>query len=310
MLFVSFQTPVELTNTISCSIIVSCFKMTYIKFVLLFILMMLDRCGTIPSSMRGTLRVEKYKETPAIKGMEGTWRLSLSSTDRQQQDAVNQENETNNDLLLSFFPDSTFTEIGQNGEYESGKWSYTESLNSLSVIYQDRTEKYKVSFSREDNGLRIINLISGDGKTRSLAGFGKRMEKFREDPFYQDNNLWRIKPTQPETDQQINVRLSRFILHSAYIFNAADVRKQQLISWEFSKGILKIYNAGIGVLPKNQIPQSWINSFHSKEDASKAREMLENYLFKSRYKGSATGNWLRDDYNILISIYNGLQKPV
>jgi hypothetical protein len=278
--------------------------MTYIKFVLLFILMMLDRCGIIPSSMRGPLSVEKRKEIPARKGLDGTWRLSRDSV------SIGAENKVSNDLLLAFFPDSTFTEVGENGEYENGKWSYARSTKALSIIYQNRTENYQVAFSQEGSGLRVVDLFSPEGETLSLGGFGRNMEKFHEDPFYPANNLWRVKPAQSETNQQIKARLGKFILHSAYIFNAATVRRQQLVSWEFSNGILRIYKAGIGVVPANRVPQSWINCFYSQEDAMKARDMLEDYLLSSPYKGQPTGNWLRDDYNILISIYNGLQKSV
>lgn len=290
--------------------------MTYIKLIFLIILMMLDRCGIIRHTrQREIAGVEKT--APVNHNLNGSWRLadvevtqitvsSLPDSLTGEADKIEKEK----DFLLSFFPDSSFTEVWENGNYIAGKWKYVKMDSSISMVYPDETKSYKLSFNRDKNGLREVTLESATGKNLALAGFGKSMEKYQDDPFYPANNAWREKPSQPENDKQIRSRLTGYITHSAYLLNAADIRRQQIISWEFSKGIIKIYNAGIGLVPQDQIPEAWINSFYSPSDAMKAYAMFDDYLRTTSYKGSATGNWVKDDYAILVSILEGLKKRV
>lgn len=42
------------------------------------------------------------------------------------------------------------------------------------------------------------------------------------------------------------------------------------------------------------------------EEAAAAYQVYESYLRKNSYRGGGTGDWVEDDYNILLSIYAGL----
>ena len=273
-------------------------------------MVMMDRCGIItPISRRNVIDVDTVRTESNIPNtLHGSWRLDHAETGKITVNRSPDSLAKAEDKLLSFFTDSTFSEVNVNGDYGTGKWELTDADSSLVMNYGIRSEQYKVHFNRAGNGLREIELASVSGKSLSLAGFGKSMEKFRDDPFYPANNIWRKKPARPESEKQIRDRLLRYISHNARLLNAAYIRKQQILSWEFSKGIIKIYNGGIGLVGREQIPQVWIDSFYSKEDALTAYEMIDNYLRTTSYKGKATGNWVKDDYLILVSIFEGLKR--
>ncbi len=78
------------------------------------------------------------------------------------------------------------------------------------------------------------------------------------------------------------------------------------MSFEYSQGPIKIYNGGIGIHPYDIVPQSWKDSFYNEEEAITTYRLYESYLRKNDYRGGGTGNWVEDDYNILLSIYAGL----
>ncbi|TDE15389.1 hypothetical protein [Dyadobacter psychrotolerans] len=277
--------------------------MTYIKLIFLFILMMMDRCGIISKKViRSNSRSEFIDNQPIT--IDGSWRLSdmTDSLDGKQKE----KSQIQEAKLLSFFPDSTFTELKSSGLYTTGKWRFTESDSALTMFYNNTTNHFKVSPDRDQSGLRWLRLASEKEKL-AYGGFGRSMSQYRQDPFYLANNLWRNKPFQAETKSQIRNRLTAYLDHSLLLMKAAVSRRQQILSWEFSKGILKIYASGIGVVPEEQIPESWIDSFHSKKDALMAYAMLKEYLLTTSYKGSATGNWLQDDCDILQTIVQGIK---
>jgi hypothetical protein len=51
------------------------------------------------------------------------------------------------------------------------------------------------------------------------------------------------------------------------------------------------------------LPASWKNIFFNETNALEAYKHYYNYLDTSNYAGAATGKWVEDDYNILLSTY-------
>ena len=80
-----------------------------------------------------------------------------------------------------------------------------------------------------------------------------------------------------------------------------------VVSFVFSRALINIYNGGIGVVSTTQLPDEWIKTFYSREQAMEAYDIFENYLGSTSYRAASTGNWIEDDYNILLSIYAGLK---
>ena len=144
--------------------------------------MMLDRCGIIRHTpQRDIAGIERI--APVNHSLNGSWRLAdveiSQITVNRMPDSLIGENvkiEKDKDLLLSFFPDSSFTEVWENGEYIVGKWKYMKADTSISMIYPDEIKNYKLLFNRGKNGLREVTLESSTGKNLALAGFGKSMD--------------------------------------------------------------------------------------------------------------------------------------
>ena len=235
----------------------------------------------------------------------GTWRLvDYDFQNTEQVSAANGQDQ----LLISFFPDSSFTRIHNKGAYSFGRYSYDEQDQSLLLTTNRSTEEIRVISKTTPAGRQQLIFEFAPGQALSLAQYGEEMDKFREDPFSVANNAWRIRPDSTENRKQILERLINYVGHNASILRAGYIREQDYISWEFTKGIIKVYNVGIGIVPKNQVPQAWIDSFHSKEDAMTGYAIFENYLRNGKHTKHNSGNWLKDDYQILADIRDGLRS--
>jgi hypothetical protein len=282
--------------------------MTYLKLIFLFILVLLDRCGIVTRTDRYVSSESQEVRTINASPI-GTWRLNDADDGSKDSLASVKENYTPTETatIISFFPDSTFTEFKSDGGYVAAKWKPDSSGSSLTIIKEGKVVRYDTFFGNESNGLRIMTLINGENEPLAHSGFGKGLDVYKDDPFHSVNNNWRLKPKQPETKQEVLARLRGYVLHSALLLKAAHTRKQQLISWEFSHGIIKIYKSGIGLIPREAIPEIWIDSFHSREEALLAYAILEDFLITTKYDAQATGNWVVDDYNILINTYERLK---
>ena len=131
----------------------------------------------------------------------------------------------------------------------------------------------------------------------------------KSDPFYADNNQWRMRPSHREDSMAITARLTNYFKHLALVLKAAKDNKQDVVSFQFSQGPVKIYNGGIGIHPYSIIPANWKNTFYDEKDAYVAYRIFEKYLETSgSYKGAASGDWVQDDYNILLVIYSDISQ--
>ncbi|WP_031527236.1 hypothetical protein [Dyadobacter crusticola] len=293
--------------------------MTLIKLIFLFVLiMMMQYRGIIyrtgkKNTARDELRAIRESILPKSANMNGSWRMyGVNKTDPSViipgDKGVDNTPFSEKELFISFFPDGNFTQIRDNADYNVGKWSYDSSSQSVFLTSERMTQEVGVQFRMAEGGIRVMNFSFNPTEGMLLMEFAKPVVPFREDPFYPENNTWRIKPAKSENDAEIRARLRNYLLHNAYILKAAKSREQDNVSWEFSEGIIKIYNPGIGIVKVDKIPASWIDGFYSKDEALKAYRLFEQQLKFTRHKGGGKGNWVEQNYNILYDIYQGMGK--
>lgn len=294
--------------------------MTFLKLFILFVMItMMQHHGIIyRTGSKRTARQQREVREDRIKpkpvNMLGTWRISGVSTtnpgvvEPDGRPVRQYEPGGKHNMLISFFPDSTFTRVGTEGEYATGKWDFDTSAHTIFLTSNRKTEEIGVFFSYADNGMRLINFEFSPNESVSLIEYGHKLLRFQDDPYFGKNNWWRVKPARSESEAQIRARLLNYLAHTASILSSAQVREQDYISMEFSQGIVKLYNVGVGVVKKEKIPVTWLSSFYSTAEAHKAYHMFEDYLFTAKHKQYKTGNWVRDDHHILVDIHNGMKR--
>ena len=221
----------------------------------------------------------------------GSWRLSeIIAFDKENSDLDKLAREMAGRELMAegfvifFFPDSMLTEL--NGYSTSHKkWSFVENKKinygttnlTIEKIEQIKSRTY-LTATYHDEATSIQSEFKFVKETEPL-------EDFKSDPFYPTNNKWRERPKAKETNEEIRARLLNYILHYAYILNAAHERDNNVVSFAHSMGLIQVFRGGIGRIPKNRIEQSWIDCFFDEEDAMKAFYLFSSYLRKGVYKG-------------------------
>jgi hypothetical protein len=291
--------------------------MTPVKLIVLFIIItMMQHHGIIyRTGKRNPVRLgrDALKDAvlPRSGNFNGSWRLTeVNDSDPSMTGQAHvefQKPPKNQDLMMSFFQDGTFTQIKGDGAYSFGKWSYDSLSESVFLTSNKKTEEIRAAFGIGINGLRMLTFEFSQDNSMSLIENARKTDRYKDDPFYFENNKWRLKPLENENERQIRDRLKNYILHNIFILKAANAREQVYVSKDFSEGIIKFYNVGIGVVERKKISQSWIDSFYSRENAMVAYGIFEDYLRYGDHKKHVTGDWVRDDSNILTDIHNGLK---
>ncbi len=255
----------------------------------------------------------KKEEDLLVDQIIGSWRLAeVIAYDRENNDVDKTVKSMlgnqliSNGYVLHFFPDSSFTEI-DGYKANLGKWASLNNQMIRTKHFNLTIKEFQKSTSREFLILDINHRGENLKSTLKFVKEGKSLEDFTTDPFYPDHNLWRIPPEEKESEEEIQQRLLNYILHYAYILKASEEREHQTVSFSHSLGLIQVFRGGIGRVPKNRIKQEWINCFYDEDDAMKAYALFSSYLKKGVYKGGTTGNWVKDDFEILLHIYQQIK---
>lgn len=212
--------------------------------------------------------------------------------------------------ILSFFKDGTYTELKGQTSYNTGKYNYKEKNGTLQFLVPGKRQtsaEVKFETSKKDNPVLVLK----NSQQSLVLKFIKTAETktdFHDLPFYAENNQWRVKPAAPENEEQQTARLMNYLKHVALILKSAKEEKQDVVSFAFSQGPIRIYNGGIGIHSYEIVPATWKQSYYNEADALSAYHLYEHYLRTNSYRGSGTGDWVEDDYNILLSIYGDFQR--
>lgn len=265
--------------------------------VLLFVLC---NCGGKEKQMEqevlGIWRLASYENPENTKPNEADPLLAEASKLEKAKDGI----------VLSIFPDHQFTILKGEGEYEYGKWSYDKSSQKINFQSNLSKQKFEIELSFIEDSIPQIALKHQKEKYTYYQE-AKLLKNFKEEPFHPSNNRWRIKASHEESKQEIIDRLGEYFKHMAYLLKAADERNLKVISFEYSMGIIRIYNGGIGIVPVENIPQIWKDTYYSEDQVKLAHFLYEFYLDNFKYNGAGTGDWVKDDYTIMLNIYNDLK---
>ena len=259
------------------------------------------------SSCTSTEKLDKNK-------IIGSWKLSELTTHDKESLAMYEQMESkfesapsSKEVVLHFYPDSSYSEV-EGHKAKCGTWSYLNEKELKFGDYRLAIEEFEQEKSKNSLIVSIRNEKDNIESELRLVEEVEKLKDYKTDPFYPDNNKWRQRPTRKETNEQIRARLLNYVLHNAYILNAAHERNLNTVSFAHSKGIIKIFQGGIGVYPENNINKSWISCFYDEEDAMKAFYLFSSYLDRGVYRAESTGDWVKDDYEILMTLHSQIQE--
>jgi hypothetical protein len=255
-----------------------------------------------------------FKESKEENALEGNWQLyditSKNEDDLDFSTTANLKKQVKDGSILNFYSDNTYSEIDGAGIFKNGKWGLKEDNSFYMVDPELKARSAGIKTENNQKNKKIKSLqIESSGFTYKYIKVRPPLKIDKDDPFYVANNQWRKKSTTPETKIELYHKMSGYFKHLALVLKAAKELNQEIISFEYSKGPVKIYNGAIGIYPFNVVPQEWKNTFYDESGAFAAYTLFENYLRTNNYKGAGVGNWIEDDYNILLSIYADFMKP-
>lgn len=201
--------------------------------------------------------------------------------------------------------DSTYIRNPRN-LLEYGRWRFDDATKII-VLQRSSGEKtqYKIGGLAAKELVVVKKGESNDAKLQFVS-CGKRYSNSSNDPYHISNNLWRVAPKKAETDAAIKQRLKNFVRFHILFYKDNLAKDEKTISFYGFPTCVKWYAGGIFILKERDLPNNWIQCFYNKEQAQKARLMMEEVVNKKYHWRKGNISWVIKNLNVLEQMYEQL----
>ncbi|MBN9300049.1 MAG: hypothetical protein J0I41_23810 [Filimonas sp.] len=208
----------------------------------------------------------------------------------------------------SFIPvPSSFIDIQEDGNYaayfssfDNGKWSLING-KELKLVNSAGKEQVFVITKQEND---VLGLSPQTGVDYTFSGMDNHFADAGSNPYSKENNLWLVKASHKESDEELKARLCNHLQFWEVYFKWA--RKQKLTTLTV-RGLttpIKMYGNGFALYAYNELPKTWTSLFYDSEDAEKAYNKLNDLIRSSNLNWPNTQN----RFDMFISIFQQLHK--
>ena len=90
--------------------------------------------------------------------------------------------------------------------------------------------------------------------------------------------------------------------HYKSLLNSSAQRASSKIRLNQSEGILRVFDGGIGLKQRNQLPKKWIHSYYSDSQAYEVYDRLEKHFKNRVIKKKTQAGWRLDNASIIDSL--------
>jgi hypothetical protein len=279
------------------------------QFFLFAFALFLSSCDLLTSKLSGGITSEQ---------LEGTWKLYRTEGIHDGREEMltpahghpngmpetapqNSKNMVGQGLILSFFDGQQFSQMTGNGQYAAGKFEmklYGKELH-LNTETGQNSGIYQVKVVNEGNAIQLI-IPSRKNASQFFKKIAQPLKNHLDDPYHPINNTWRLKPAQEETTAQLHQRIGNYLKHVAQILTAAKEREQHQVSFEFSVGMLKLFQTGIGAYKLESLPAYWNDGYFNEDQALKAYQIYNKYLEQIPLTKEPAAKWMEYDRELIL----------
>ncbi len=202
---------------------------------------------------------------------------------------------------IVFMNDSSVLE-NPAGEMTYGKFSLKG--NAINVKFDDGRKANYILDRINKNELLLSRTEKKHISKLTYKATGMIWPDATKNPFAKQNYQWAQKPKKPETDDQIRNRVKENVQFFVYYFDGVINGKAQQIDFSGLPCCLNWYSGGISIQNESQLDKKWINCFYSKDQAYKARQILDDALGKKYDWNVKETNWIKQTRPVLQQIHD------
>ena len=156
----------------------------------------------------------------------------------------------------------------------------------------------------------MILVNTGINSTTNLKFIapGLRFKNANDEPFFVDNNRWRIKPKQKEPDSAIHRRLKENLHFFILFYKDVLAKDEKTVSFWGLPSCFKWYGGAIFIKKENELKENWVDCFYNKDQAMQAYRLAEKLMEKKYTWPKGEPNWIKQNLFVLEQMYKNLDE--
>lgn len=209
---------------------------------------------------------------------------------------------------LCFSTKGTFLKNPRNA-FDYGNWIYDNAAKTitLSNTVDKSKDVYKIAKVVYDE-LILVNVGIHSKTNLKFIAPGKRYENANDEPYYLENNRWRIKPRSKESDAEIHQRLKENIYFFILFYKSALAKGDRAVSFWGLPSCFKWYGGGIYLKKKDELKDNWISCFYDEEQAMQAYALADKLLSQKFNWPKGEKNWLKLNLAVVEMMYKKMDE--
>lgn len=193
--------------------------------------------------------------------------------------------------------------------FDYGNWTYDETAKTITInnTIDRNKDVYKIAKIASDE-LTLVNVGVNSTTNLKFIAPGKRFKNANEEPFFLENNRWRIKQKTKETDSGVHQRLKENIHFFITYYKDVLAKNENIVSFWGLPSCFKWYGGGIFIKKENELNENWIACFYNREQAMQAYRLAEKLLEQKYTWPKDEQNWLKLNLAVLEQMYKKIDE--
>lgn len=206
----------------------------------------------------------------------------------------NNEDKDNNQLgvyAIRFYPDGNYT-LCADLLFEQGKWSYNENKKHLVLT--------PAAKETEDDLRYLVDQSVNEFETKFSFYPGATIDRSNPeeiitvhaianqskfDPYHSSMHSWRKKPHNPETSQNIQLRVVAYLNFIKAMYVHAKENNLENVGGSWYPQPIKFYSNKVSMAYSNELTD-WYNCFYNEEQAIEGYKLISAALMKVKITGN------------------------
>lgn len=207
-----------------------------------------------------------------------------------------------------FSTKGTFVKNPRN-TFDYGTWLYDDAAKTITLNNAiDKTKDvYKIAKIAADE-LILVNVGVNSATNLKFTAPAKRFKNPNDEPYFLENNRWRIRPKAKESDSAIHQRLKENLNFFILFYKNALAKEEKTVSFWGLPSCFKWYGGAIFLKKKDELKDNWINCFYNEEQAMQAYALADRLLSQKYNWPKGERNWLKLNLAVVELMYNKLDE--
>ena len=209
---------------------------------------------------------------------------------------------------LCFSTNGTFFKNPRNS-FDYGNWQYDDATKTITInnSIDKGKDVYKIAKIAYDE-MTLVNTGIGSITNLKFIAPGKRYKNPNDEPYSLENNRWRIKPKNKESDSAIHQRLKENLYFFILFYKSALAKEDKTVSFWGLPSCFKWYGGAIYLKKEEELKENWINCFYSKSQAMQAYALADKLISQKYNWPKGERNWLKLNLAVVELMYKKLDE--